>query len=360
MSESLRSDADLIGAVRAALEAIDHPLRAAPLACLQDKGLAHDHVRLCGTGVLARIPKQSQLNLTAADNLLYQRICFERAQDSHCVPRFFGYLPPSTFLPRGALLVEEIVGRSVDLTQDLGRIVESLAAIHALAIPPESARPPLLDQPDPLQALFDEINEQARYLSAAAISAQVKSTIIFEMARLQDLCTGSVRPARCLIAFDGHPGNYVVRESAPQTFQAVLVDLEKCRYSYPSLDLAHATLYTSTTWDADVNAVLSGQQVCDAYAGWATAVGDAISNAAQGWHLPLRRAMWLWSLTWCAKWRCVSNTSAKLTVDGEDWSAYRSDVRLINHVRNRVDHFLSAEAVGFVLNEFTHLENHLN
>ena len=31
---------------------------------------------------------------------------------------------------------------------------------------------------------------------------------------------------------------------------AVLVDLEKCRYSYAQPDLAHATRYTSTTWDA--------------------------------------------------------------------------------------------------------------
>jgi hypothetical protein len=29
-------------------------------------------------------------------------------------------------------------------------------------------------------------------------------------------------------------------------------------------------------------------------------------GGARPWHGPLRRAMWLWSLTWCAKWRVLS------------------------------------------------------
>ena len=37
----------------------------------------------------------------------------------------------------------------------------------------------------------------------------------------------------------------------------MLVDIEKARYSHPPLDLAHATLYTSTTWDVDSRAELT-------------------------------------------------------------------------------------------------------
>ena len=40
---------------------------------LKAKGLAHDHVRLVGTGWLARIPKQSQMQLGAQENLIYQQ-----------------------------------------------------------------------------------------------------------------------------------------------------------------------------------------------------------------------------------------------------------------------------------------------
>ena len=62
---------NLLNPLQAALAALGGPWASAPLERLKDKGLAHDHVRLCGTGVLARIPKQSQLQLSAQDNLAY-------------------------------------------------------------------------------------------------------------------------------------------------------------------------------------------------------------------------------------------------------------------------------------------------
>jgi hypothetical protein len=150
-----------------------------------------------------------------------------------------------------------------------------------------------------------------------------------------------------LIAFDGHPGNYVVQSAG----SAVLVDLEKCRYSYPGLDLAHATLYTSTTWDADSSAVLALNEVQAAYAVWRRSVGEPAADAAAPWHIPLRRAMWLWSITWCAKWRAVSSAAASTRADGEDWSAQHSDAALVAHVRERVDHYLDASTIDRVLAE---------
>jgi rSAM/selenodomain-associated transferase 2 len=68
-----------------------------------------------------------------------------------------------------------------------------------------------------------------------------------------------------LVAFDAHPGNFIVREDG----RAMLVDLEKCRYSHPGLDLAHATLYTSTTWDVDGRCALTPAQVAGCYRAWA-------------------------------------------------------------------------------------------
>ena len=346
------SIAELLARLRAALHACDHRWRDAALEPLPDKGLAHHHVRLVGAGALARIPKQSQLGLGADANLAYQRACFERACASRCTPRFFGYLPISSELPRGALLVQEIVGRSVLLPADLQRMARTLASVHALALPPASSKAPLLDAVDPLTALADEITEQAAYVSAVSLDNEVALTLNRELAQLRRLCSASARPERRLIAFDAHPGNFIVDGQGT----AVLVDLEKCRYSYPGLDLAHATLYTSTTWDVDTRASLSVRELLEFYAVW-SAAAKPLSAGAQAWHLPLRRAMWLWSISWCVKWRALSSLPAAVTANGEDWAAEGSNAALIAHVRERVDHYLSPGVVRQVLKEFDALEN---
>jgi thiamine kinase-like enzyme len=341
----------LIDRLRHALHEAAHPWADAELAPMPDKGLAHDHVRLVGAGVLARVPKQSQMGLPAQDNLAYQRACFERASASGHTPKLHGWLAPSPHLPRGALLVEEVVGRSAQLPQDLDAIAEAMAAWHRMALPAEAARAPLLNAADPLRALLLEIEAQSVHLSAAALGIEVKQVIEAQLAALRRLAEQAERPARGLIAFDGHPGNFLVRADG----SAVLVDLEKCRYSYPALDLAHATLYTSTTWDTASHAVLTPHEVIGFYRRWAEAVGGAVP-AAQVWHVPLRRGMWLWSVTWCAKWRVLSGQTSASQVDGEDWSAERSEAALVAHVRDRVDHYLSADVVQQVLGEFDTLD----
>jgi thiamine kinase-like enzyme len=346
------SNSELPDRLRAALQAVDHRWRKVALEPMLDKGLAHHHVRLVGTGALARIPKQSQLGLGAAANLAYQRACFECASVSGCTPRYLGCLPASSDLPRGALLVQEIAGRGVLLPADLQGMARTLASLHALALPPVPARAPLLDALDPLTALADEITEQAAYVSAVSLDSEVALTLSRELARLRRLCSATARPERRLIAFDAHPGNFIVDAAG----KAVLVDLEKCRYSYPGLDLAHATLYTSTTWDVDTRASLTAGELLEFYAAWSAAAGSAVAGAP-AWHAPLRRGMWLWSISWCVKWRALSSLPAAATADGEDWAAERSDAALVTHVRDRVDHYLSPGVVGQMLEEFDALEN---
>lgn len=326
--------------LRRALKVARCPLADCELQVLPDKGLAHDHVRLLGSGWLARIPKQSQMGLAAEANLAYQRSCFERAAASGHTPALLKVLPASVHLPRGALLVQDIAGQPAQLPRDLAAIAVALAALHRLPLPPAQRRAPLLDAADPLVALLEEIDAQAAYLSAAKVSPSVLANVAGRLKRLRMLCAQAARPTRHLIAFDGHPGNFIVRNDA----SAVLVDLEKCRYSYPGLDLAHATLYTSTTWDIGSHAVLTESEVAGAYAAWASEVGPS-AEAAQRWHVPLRSAMWLWSITWCAKWRVLSGAQAQASADGEDWSVDRSEAALVGHVRNRVDHYLSAPVV---------------
>lgn len=346
---------DLLQHLHHALVAADHPLAHHALALLPDKGLAHDHVRLLGSGWLARIPKQSQMGLVAATNLAYQRACFERAALGGHTPALFGVLPPSMDLPRGALLVQDIEGRPARLPRDMAAIVSALASLHRLPLPPEAQRAPLLDDTDPLSALLDEIAAQARYLPAARILPSTEALMAERLSQLRFRCAQDPRPPRHLIAFDGHPGNFIVRADG----SAVLVDLEKCRYSYPGLDLAHATLYTSTTWDVDSHAILSESEVVGAYEAWARAMGPS-ADEAQRWHVPLRSAMWLWSITWCAKWRVLSREQAQVSADGEDWSADRSGAALVRHVRDRVDHYLSALVVERVVHGLDALERVLS
>ncbi len=344
-------DAEAIaGQLRQALQAVGHAAAALPLEHLPDKGLAHDHVRMVGSGLLARIPKQSQMGLGAYDNLVYQRACFERAVASGHTPSLQGWLLPSTHLPRGALLVQDIVGRPAQLPADLGPMAKALAALHALPLPGEHA--PLLHPPDPLRALCDEIAAQMQHLPAARLAPRVARAIESEWRSVQKMLDSAERPPLHLIAFDAHPGNFIVQQGG----SAVLVDLEKCRYGYPGLDLAHATLYTSTTWDVDTRAELTPAQVSVFYATWTAAAGPA-AEGALAWHLPLRRAMWLWSLSWCAKWRATSTAAASALPDGEDWSAEHSQAHLVAHVRDRVDHYLSLSVVSWVRDEFATLEH---
>lgn len=346
----------LLASLRGALHAQAPALAAATLEPMRDKGLAHHHVRLAGTGLVARLPKQSQMGLAAQANLDYQAACFARAAASGRTPRLHGVLPPSLHLPRGGLLVAEVVGRPARLPDDLPAIADSLALIHALPLPAPPARVPLLDAPDALAALADEIRTQAQYLDAARIARPSRRVIDEALAALQRLCARPERPPRRLISFDAHPGNFIVRDDGT----AVLVDLEKARYSHPPLDLAHATLVTSTTWDIDTHAVLMPEQVAAFYRQWAARIEQREgTGAAAGWpqwQVPLRSAMWLWAVTWCAKWRVLSGRSASGSGDGEDWSGEHSDDALVRHVRGRVDQYLSAGVVEGVRDELRQLE----
>ncbi len=339
--------------LRAALHAARHRGADGPLQPLADKGLAHHHVRLVGSALLARLPKQSQMGLDARQALAYEAACFERAAAGGHAPRLHAVLPPSAALPRGALLVDEVKGRPARLPQDLPALAAALASIHRLPLPEAGRRPPLRDDPDPLQALRAEIDAQAVHLDAAGLAADVRRAIQAHREDLRRRCEGSERPARRLVAFDAHPGNFLVRDDG----RAILVDLEKARYSHPPLDLAHATLYTSTTWDLDSAAELTIDEVLATYRAWEDGVDPDV--AMRRWLVPLRAAMWLWSVTWCAKWRVLSSAAARDADAGEDWSASHSSEALVAHVRDRVDTYLSTDGVGRVVAELQVLARRL-
>ena len=317
---------------------------------MPDKGLAHHHVRLNGLRIVARIPKQSQMNLDALDNLRYQAACFRRASAGGHAPGLIDVLNPSPALPRGALLVEEIRGVPASLPQDLAAIAEALASIHALVVPEAAERPPLFDPVEPLAAMAEEIQRQAAYISQARLAPESRTQIEHELQGWYALLANTPEPPKALIAFDAHPGNFIVEEDG----RAVLVDLEKARYSCPVFDLAHATLYTSTTWDVESAVELSVAEVVGFILAWREKLGSQ-AERWDPWLMIARRGMWLWSITWCAKWKALSQVTSDHSLQGEDWSAENSDAELIRHVRDRVECYLSPAILHKVRSELREL-----
>ncbi|MEQ8603375.1 MAG: phosphotransferase [Marivibrio sp.] len=322
-------------------------ITAADLEPLPTTGLAHDHVRIRGAGRLLRVPKQSQMRLDARSNLDYQAACFTRAGDSGAAPRYFGQLRPGETLPMGALIVEEIVGPLAVFPDDMGRVAQALAAIHALPVPGEEARPPLADHADPYAATLEEVREQARAFDAAALDPAARKAIEAEIAAAEAHAEALAAPAPLtLISFDAHPGNFLIRED---TGRAVLVDLEKARYGAAGFDLAHATLYTSTTWDVGTYSEPSHDEIAGFYQAWLDALPSGLAEAQADHLMALRRLMWLWSVSWCAKWRVESLRPAKAdkraAESAEDWSAENSEAALVDHVRDRTAHYLAPETV---------------
>lgn len=316
-------------------------------------GLAHDHVIIEGTGHLLRVPRQSQMRLSAGENLAYQAACFERMSRGGHTPSCHGVLTPSKALPMGALIVDRVQGHVLKAPEELPAAAEALASIHALPLPPQSERAPLTDQADPMAETLSEVRGQAEFLPYAGLSSESFAMINAELeAATKDVENLPVAPAT-LVSFDAHPGNFLVDDAG----MAFLVDLEKGRYGGAGFDLAHATLYTSTTWDVATYSEPTRDEIEGFYDAWRNAMPADLADRLEPYLLPMRRLMWLWSITWCAKWRVES---AKARQDDkqdagntEDWSAENTEAELITHVRDRVDCYLSSEIIDRVRQDWS-------
>ena len=327
-------------------------LQPEQLSPLPGKGLAHDHIVLDGTGLLLRIPKQSQLGLNALLNLQYQAACFERMWPSHHTPQCHGMLEPCADIQMGALLVEHMPGKEPKSAADFASIASALASIHRLPLPAAEHRAPLYDQPNPMKETFAEVSKQGVYLAKAPLDKRSLAMIESELARAQSDVERLAPSPVTLISFDAHPGNYLIDDDG----KAVLVDLEKGRYGGAGFDLAHATLYTSTTWDIDVSIELSLQDVNDFYESWVKEVPKEFGDAMQPYLIPMRRLMWLWSVTWCCKW-LVESKAEVLTLkhqaqSTEDWATDNNSEKLVSHVHERVSHYLQPEVIERICKEF--------
>jgi len=335
-----RADSEIWDAGGADLRALHRAVRAldrfgeigpGDLEPMRSKGLIHAHVRLRGTGAVLRIPRLSSFGYEPGANLAYQAACFRRAAESGHVPELIGTIPPQDDIPWGALVISEIAGGTPPVPDGMPAIARALAAIHALEVPTENARSPIPSHTDPVAATLDVIEAQARFLPDAGLAPAALAQISEELMRARTFAAsaaGADIPVT-LVGTDTHPGNFMMRPDGV----AIFVDLEKMLYGAPAIDLAHATVYTSTMWDADVASALSADDVARFYSAYFDALPGNLAARIRPWCAPLRRFTWLRTTTWCAKWRVESR-------DGAAWSAAQHDPAYIASVRDRVaDYF---------------------
>lgn len=261
------------------------------------KGVSHDHVRLQGRGLIARVPRWSQMGLDPAANLEQQAAAFRRAAPSGHTPELAAVLPPSQDLPMGALLVSDIVGRSPRLPDDMPAIARALAALHALPLPDPADRPPLPAPADPVAATLAQVERQAAWFDRAGLAPESLARIHAELAAARAFRPETAQPVT-LVGSDVHPGNFLIDASGKAWF----TDLEKAQYGHPAIDLAHASLYTSTKWEREVAAVLTPGDVAAFIGAWQAAVPAPLAETVQPWLRPLRRLTWLRTLSWMARW----------------------------------------------------------
>jgi aminoglycoside phosphotransferase (APT) family kinase protein len=340
------SDTAATDALRRALAAVPRlaPLAQARLVPLAGRGVAHDHfvaegAAIDGVRAVLRVPRVSQWGLASEALLAYEAAAFVRAEPSGVTPRFLGAVPLGPDLPMGALAVEFVPGRKPRLPRELALLAESLARIHALPVPEQRA--PLLVHADPVAETLKAIREQAAFAREAGLAPTAAAAIRAELATAESMAlTARPAPVLTLTGSDTHPGNFLVADKRTHG-RAVFVDLEKALYGNPAVDLAHATLYTSTMWDPDCAARLAPAEVGDFYAAYFQAVPPALAEAIKPWVRPLRRLIWLRTLTWCVRWRVLSRREG-------GWSKARLAPDHAAHIEKTVADYVDPDRIASI------------
>ncbi|MGY0835563.1 phosphotransferase family protein [Azospirillum argentinense] len=299
------------------------------------RGVAHDHVRLPGKGLVARVPRWSQLGLDPFANLEQQATAFRRAAPSGHTPELAAVLPPGPELPMGALVVTEIVGRPPRLPGDMPAIARALAALHALPLPPDGERAPLPAPADPVAATLAQVERQAVWFERAGLAPDALALLERELDDARAFHCAAPIPIT-LVGSDVHPGNFLIDAAGKAWF----TDLEKAQYGHPAIDLAHASLYTSTKWEREVAAVLAPDEVAAFHEAWEAAVPPALAEAVRPWRQPLRRLTWLRTLSWMARWRVEG---AALSPDMPDSLAAHMDAHAVDVLRPEIIGRVAAE-----------------
>ncbi|MBI1246027.1 MAG: hypothetical protein GC202_13575 [Alphaproteobacteria bacterium] len=263
------------------------------LVPLERKGLAHVHFRVRDGRAIVRVPVSTYGTLDPAQSLAREAECFARAQLSDATPRLLGVLPVSAELPYGALVVDDIPGAAPRLPAELPTMATALAAIHKLKLPPPEQRAPIDTPADPLGDVVAVIDANLKLVDRANLDPKVKLALGHEIAWARDFAQTNAKKVasmtRALCVVDAHPGNFVAAPGA----RAYAVDLEKCVYGLPGLDVVHAIILPSTSWDPDCAATLDSGQIDGFFRLWANRIGDPIARETAAILRPFRRLVWL-------------------------------------------------------------------
>ena len=322
-------------------------LTVADLVSLPATGTAHGHVAL-PNGLIARVAYAHEGDPTAATRLAMQAEAFRRLAPVRRTPRLHDVLLPRPGLPGGALVVDRIDGRAPRLPDELGAMADTLARLHALPLPPGGSSIPCQANPF-LETLAAIEQNAARFLDKAVPDPAARAEIADELRLVRGMAADiGQRPQPLTIALaDTHPGNFLVDAEGVAWF----VDLEKVHVGSPAIDLAHATLATSTLWHPDVGKVLSPADVQRFYAQYLEKAGEAQAAALEPWLLPMRRLTWLRTTLFMARWR-VQTRGARDPADPTQWSDAGLKPSMKAHIDARIDQCFRRDTIHSIRAEW--------
>lgn len=310
-------------------------------------GTAHGHVRLA-SGLLARVAYAHEGDPTAAARLHAQAAAFRHLEPAGRTPRLHGIVEPGPGLPGGALIVDYVEGHAPDLPGDLAAMAEALARLHALPMPsPES---PIPRQANPFLETLQGIELNTRHFLAAAVTdPEARAEIADELWAMREMAATldlDGQPLSVALA-DTHPGNFIVDRAGLAWF----VDLEKVHVGSAAIDLAHATLRTSTLWDPRVGKELVPADVNGFYEAYLARRGPEAADALRPWLMPMRRLTWLRTTLFMARWR-VQTRQPRDPRDPSQWSDAGLDPATRAHIDARIDDCFSRAAIRAIRSEW--------
>ena len=285
---------------------------------------------------------------SAAGLLATQAEAFRHLAPAGRTPKLHDIVEPQPGLPGGALIVDFVEGRAPRLPDDLPALADTLVRLHSLPLPAASSTIPRQKNPflETLEAV--ELNAM-RFLDKAVPDSGSRAEIAEELRLMRGMALALAQrkqPLSVALA-DTHPGNFIVDMAGLAWF----VDLEKVHVGSPAIDLAHATLATSTLWHPDIGKLLSRDEVQRFYDLYLDKVGKKRAAELQPWLLPMRRLTWLRTTLFMARWRVQTRTSRDPSDPGQ-WSDAGLEPRMKAHIDAAIDRCFDRDFVRAVRAEW--------
>ena len=146
---------------------------------------------------------------------------------------------------------------------------------------------------------------------------------------------------------DTHPGNFLVDRAGIAWF----VDLEKVHVGSPAIDLAHATLLTSTLWHPDIGKQLTAEEVKGFHDSYLARSGAEKAEALRPWLVPMRRLTWLRTTLFMARWRVETRAPRDMS-NPSQWSDAGLDPQMKAHIDARIDQCFTPDVIRSIRAEW--------